>query len=88
VYVYSGGNKRKLALAVAMMVANFILAHLPPDGPDAAIVVMQCRRQNLFLRDAAAMGSQLGSHAVRLAVKDAATNQRMIEIIDQALQSV
>ena len=27
------------------------------------------------------MGANLGSHAVRLAVKDAATNQRMIELL-------
>jgi hypothetical protein len=66
-------------------VANFALCHLPPNGPDAAAVVRQCRAAGLFLREAAAMGSRLGTHALRVAVKDAATNRRMIEIIREAL---
>ncbi len=59
-------------------VANFLLCLLPPDGPTAAAVVTRCRRQNLFLRDAGAMGRSLGSHALRLAVKDAPTNAAMV----------
>lgn len=35
-------------------------AHLPDDGPTARELVIACRRQGLFLRDAAAMGSNLG----------------------------
>jgi histidinol-phosphate/aromatic aminotransferase/cobyric acid decarboxylase-like protein/GNAT superfamily N-acetyltransferase len=66
-------------------IANFILAHLPPDGFDAATVVSRCRTLNLYLRDAAAMGAQLGRHAVRVAVKDAATNQRMLDILAAVL---
>jgi hypothetical protein len=37
-------------------------------------------REGLFLRDASTMGAQLGTHAVRIAVKDRLTNQRMLEI--------
>ena len=66
-------------------VTNFILCHLPETGPDAETVVARCREKGLFLRNAATMGTNLGHHALRLAVKDAATNQRMAEIIFQVL---
>jgi len=59
-------------------VANFLLCHLPNHAPDAATVARRCREYGLFLRDAGLMGSQIGTHALRIAVKDYATNQRMI----------
>ena len=62
-------------------VANFLLCHLPETGPTAATLVEKCGAKGLFMRDAKRMGANLGSHAVRLAVKDAATNQRMIELL-------
>jgi histidinol-phosphate/aromatic aminotransferase/cobyric acid decarboxylase-like protein len=62
-------------------VANFLLCHLPEDGPDAAAVVKQCRARGLFLRDAGAMGRSLGPRTLRIAVKDAETNGRMLRII-------
>ena len=62
-------------------IANFLLCHLPGDGPQASEVVRRCREQGLFMRDAGAMGSRLGDRSVRLAVKDASTNMRMIEIL-------
>lgn len=68
-------------------IANFLLCQLPATGPTAAELVAACRAQGLFLRDAAAMGSRLGDRAVRIAVKDAATNRRMAEIIRQQIVS-
>jgi histidinol-phosphate/aromatic aminotransferase/cobyric acid decarboxylase-like protein/GNAT superfamily N-acetyltransferase len=65
-------------------VANFLLAHLPENGPSAERLVGECRRQGLFLRNAGLMGSQVGARSVRIAVKDVATNARMIEIIRNA----
>jgi len=62
-------------------IANFLLCHLPEDGPDAAAVVKLCRARGFFLRDAGAMGRGLGKHALRIAVKDAETNERMLRII-------
>jgi len=62
-------------------IANFVLCHLPADGPDAATLVADCRRHNLFLRDADGMGRTFGGRAVRIAVKDAATNARMLAIL-------
>jgi histidinol-phosphate/aromatic aminotransferase/cobyric acid decarboxylase-like protein len=76
---------RELGLEVRPGIANFLLCHLPEWGPDAASVVRACRQRGLFLRDAAAMGTCLGTHSLRIAVKDAATNQRMVAIIRQVL---
>ena len=72
-------------LEVVPGVANFLLCHLPLDGPSAAEVVDRCREQGLFLRDSRTMGTRLGAHALRIAVKDAATNRRMLAILQDAL---
>jgi histidinol-phosphate/aromatic aminotransferase/cobyric acid decarboxylase-like protein/GNAT superfamily N-acetyltransferase len=61
--------------------ANFLLGHLPREGPTAGELVAACRGRGLYLRDAAAMGTTLGDRAVRIAVKDAATIRRMIGIL-------
>jgi len=64
--------------------ANFLLCHLPHTGPDAATIVEHCQARGLFLRDAVRMGARLGPRAIRLAVKDAATNARMLELLGAA----
>ena len=74
-----------LNLRIVPGVANFVLGQLPVDGPDAATVVARCRERNLFLRDASSLGATLGQHALRLAVKDADTNRRMIKILEEVL---
>jgi len=66
-------------------IANFLLCHLPPDGLGATEIVRRCRAYGLFLRDVGAMGSSLGQHALRIAVKDAETNRRMVEILKRVL---
>ena len=63
--------------------ANFVLCHLPQNGPDAATLVQHCRAENLFLRNADAMGRCFAGRAVRIAVKDSETNQRMLEILQR-----
>jgi histidinol-phosphate/aromatic aminotransferase/cobyric acid decarboxylase-like protein len=73
------------AAEVLPSVANWILCHLPPDGPTAADVVRRCREQGVFLRDVGAMGSRLGAHALRTAVKDEPTNERIAEVVAWAL---
>ncbi len=65
-------------------IANFLLCHLPAVGPTAAQIVKQCRTEGLFLRDVGAMGRNFGTHALRIAVKDAVTNQRMVAIMSSA----
>lgn len=66
-------------------VTNFILFHLPASGPDAASVVEACRRQGLFLRTFDGAACCLGDRALRIAVKDAATNHRMLQILSEVL---
>jgi histidinol-phosphate/aromatic aminotransferase/cobyric acid decarboxylase-like protein len=78
--------RERCGLEIVPGVANFLLCHLADDGPDAHEVVRRCRQQDLFLRDASSMGSRFGDRAVRIAVKDHATNQRIIEILSGILQ--
>ena len=61
--------------------ANFLLCHLPTDGPDAAVVAAQARTHGLFLREVGNMGTALGRHALRVAVKDRTANGRMIALL-------
>jgi len=72
--------------AVVPGTANFLLCHLPDAGPSAQQLIQECRREGLFLRNAGCMGTQLGSRAIRIAVKDAATNTRMLRIIKGVLR--
>jgi histidinol-phosphate/aromatic aminotransferase/cobyric acid decarboxylase-like protein len=62
---------------------NAILAFLPEDGPTATEIIAACRTRGLFLRDPGLTTPGLGRHALRLAVKDAATNLRMVHILDE-----
>jgi histidinol-phosphate/aromatic aminotransferase/cobyric acid decarboxylase-like protein/GNAT superfamily N-acetyltransferase len=66
-------------------IANFVMFHLPSGGDDAASIVMRCKAQGLYLRDVSGMGSAMGRHAIRMAVKDAATNQLMLRILGSVL---
>lgn len=75
-----------LGLEVVPGVANFLLCHLPEGAPAAANLIERCRSAGLFLRDAAGRGSRLGTRAVRLAVKDAESNARMLQILKRALR--
>ena len=67
-------------------VANWIVCHLPSDGPTAAEVVRRCRAQGVFLRDVGGMGTRLGAHTLRTAVKDEAANARIAEVLAWALR--
>ena len=79
---------RVLGWEVIPGVANFLLCTLPVAGPAAAAVVHECRTHGLFLRDAAAMGAGLGERTVRIAVKDAATNARMLQLLRQVMATL
>lgn len=68
-------------------VANFVLCRLGAAHPAAASVVDACRRRDLFLRDARAMGDSVGPRMLRIAVKDAATNARMVAILREVLHA-
>ena len=66
--------------------ANFLLCHLPEGGVTASKLLEGCRARNLFLRDATSMGVRAA--AVRVAVKDAATNRQMMQIVADVLQGI
>ena len=66
-------------------VANFLLFYLPPHFPTKNDFIERCRQKNLFLRDVSNMGKNIGAHAVRIAVKDAPTNDKMIDLIKETL---
>jgi histidinol-phosphate/aromatic aminotransferase/cobyric acid decarboxylase-like protein len=62
-------------------VANWLLCLLPRRGPDAATLCERCRERGVFLRDSGATSAMLGPHALRVAVKDAAVNRRVMETL-------
>ena len=72
-------------LSVNSGVANFLLVHLPDDGPDAEALIQTCRQSGLFLRHASVTAPSLSPKAFRIAVKDANTNEQMLRIIEKAL---
>ena len=79
---------QELGLEVIPSVANFLLTFLPSGGPTAAQVIERCRRSGVHLRDACNMGSALGTHALRTAVKSPQQNQQIVKAIAEALSPV
>ena len=77
---------RRLGLEVVPGIANFLLCHLPERGPTAAEVARRAREHQLFIREVGSMGKTLGAHTLRLAIKDSATNARMLEILAQCVR--
>lgn len=65
-------------------VGNFVLCHLPENGPDAAQVASRCRTRDVFVRNVGSMGQTLGRHALRIAVKDEPTQERLLQVLAQA----
>ncbi len=66
-------------------VANWVLCLLARQGPDAALICERTRSRGVFLRDSGATSAVLGRHALRVAVKDKATNRRVVETLAWAL---
>jgi len=66
-------------------VANFLLFFLPANAPSVKDFIEGCRQKNLYLRDVSNMGKNIGEQAVRIAVKDAETNERMVKLIKETL---
>jgi histidinol-phosphate/aromatic aminotransferase/cobyric acid decarboxylase-like protein len=66
-------------------VANFLTLVLPSGGPSAAQLVAECRRHDVFLRDLSPLSPLYEGRAVRIAVKDAAENARIVAACRAAL---
>ena len=65
--------------------ANFLFCELSLGAPPAELVLTRCRERDLFLRDPAATSPRLGQRSLRIAVKDAATNRTMVDILGEAM---
>jgi histidinol-phosphate/aromatic aminotransferase/cobyric acid decarboxylase-like protein len=63
------------------------MCHLEPEHLTAAEVVQESRKRDVFLRDVSLMGSQVGSRAIRIAVKNRETNARIVEVLEKAICS-
>lgn len=73
------------AMEVVPSTTNFVLCRLHPDRPRAAELIERCRAEGLFLRAAGDLGTGLGARDLRIAIKDAETNGRMLGILGRAL---
>jgi histidinol-phosphate/aromatic aminotransferase/cobyric acid decarboxylase-like protein len=58
--------------------ANFLLLHLDESQPPGEQVIERARGAGVFLRDVGSMGNDLGSRALRIAIKDPASNERIL----------
>lgn len=67
--------------------ANFLLARLPKESAGALALSDACQREGLFVRDTSSMSDRLKDRFIRIAVKDAETNGKMIEILRRAVSS-
>lgn len=65
--------------------ANFLLCHLEEYAPTVPTILEACRREGLYLRNVASMGRALGPRVFRTAVKDAATNARIVATLARVL---
>lgn len=65
--------------------ANFLLCSLRDRSITARWLIERCRHRKLFLRSLDNFGTRIDPWTFRIAVKDAATNQRMVGIIAEAL---
>ncbi|HEV8081755.1 MAG TPA: histidinol-phosphate transaminase [Chitinophagaceae bacterium] len=69
-------------------IANFLLFYLPKEFGKIDEFLKYCKHRNLFIRNVSNMGKSLGKNAVRIAVKDEETNNRMIDIMKRVLISI
>ncbi|MER5951838.1 histidinol-phosphate transaminase [Streptomyces sp. NPDC001904] len=66
-------------------IANFVNLTLPAGGPSAAQFVHECRRHDVYLRDLSPLSALYEGRTVRVAVKDAAENARIVAACQAAL---
>ena len=66
-------------------IANFIMFHVGNDKFSASRIVNECKLKKLYLRDLSGMGTSFEDDAIRMAVKDLNTNNKMIEVLRECL---
>lgn len=67
-------------------VANFLMFHLGAAQATAAEVIRRARARGVFLRDVSNMGSCLGDRVLRVAVKDAGSNERVVGVTRECVR--
>jgi histidinol-phosphate/aromatic aminotransferase/cobyric acid decarboxylase-like protein len=77
--------RSKTNLRVHEGVANYLLCKLPEEAEDASVISERCRKHGLFIRDISLTAPCLGPKTFRIAVKDAATNKKMLRILCEVL---
>jgi histidinol-phosphate/aromatic aminotransferase/cobyric acid decarboxylase-like protein/N-acyl-L-homoserine lactone synthetase len=75
---------QSLGFRVIPGIANFLLCRLPPETPSANQLIGSCRTQGLYLRNPGFSQEPDSDRWIRIAVKDAATNKRMLELLTTA----
>ena len=66
-------------------IANFIMFHVGNDKFSASQIVNECKLKKLYLRDLSGIGTSFEDDAIRMAVKDLKTNNKMIAILGECL---
>ena len=66
-------------------IANFIMFHVGNDKFSASRIVNECKLKKLYLRDLSEIGTSFEDDAIRMAVKDLNTNNKMIAILRECL---
>jgi histidinol-phosphate/aromatic aminotransferase/cobyric acid decarboxylase-like protein len=77
---------RKAGLEVCPSIANFLLCQLPAGSPTAARVSQRSRVRGLYFRPGNEISQTLGENTLRVAVKDGPANQRIVTILQWAMQ--
>ncbi|MFI5386555.1 MAG: aminotransferase class I/II-fold pyridoxal phosphate-dependent enzyme [Fimbriimonadales bacterium] len=70
-----------IGLEVTDGVINCLLVHLPAGSPTAAEICRTTARRGVYLRDAGSMGTTMGAHTIRVSVRAANENARIVEEI-------
>jgi histidinol-phosphate/aromatic aminotransferase/cobyric acid decarboxylase-like protein/GNAT superfamily N-acetyltransferase len=77
----------RLGLEVFDGVINSVLCRLPEGAPTGAEIVAACRGRGVFVRDCSTISPVLSPNWVRVAVKDASSNERVVEAIRGVLNA-
>ncbi len=67
-------------------VANFLTFHLPEGSKPTSLILAKCVKNNLYLRNISTMGVSV-NNAIRMAVKDNTTNNKMLKIFENSIKS-
>ena len=76
---------RAPTMTVVERCASFLIGYLDPTGPNAAAICERCRAHDVFIRDAGTIIARFGDHALRIAVKDTTSNERIVRTIAAAV---